>query len=140
MSGSKNEFASIFNWQTANPVLTFLPSNYYTGSPPSGEQIGPLIGTTPIYTNIVRMSKMDNQGIEVTWTGDIAGTFSVEASNSGINFYPLTFNPVIVQPAGSPGGFLVNLNQFPFTWVMLIYTNVTGTGNITAYSQYKSLS
>lgn len=83
---------------------------------------------------------MDNQGLEVTWTGTPTGTFSVQVSNSGINFYALTFNPALAQPAGSAGGYAVNLNQLPFKYMMLKYVNASGTGVLTVYGQQKDLN
>lgn len=83
---------------------------------------------------------MDNQGLEVTWTGTPTGTFQVMVSNSGINFYALTFNPGLAQPSGSASGYAVNLNQLPFKYVMLQYTNASGSGSLTVYGQQKDLN
>lgn len=83
---------------------------------------------------------MDNQGLEVTWTGTPTGTLSVMVSNSGINFYSLTFNPVLTQPAGAAGGYAIDLNQVPFTYMMLKYVNASGSGTLTVYGQQKDLN
>ena len=83
---------------------------------------------------------MDNQGLEVTWTGTPTGTFEVFVSNSGKNFYSLTFSPPLGQPAGSADGYVVNLNQLPFKYVYLKYTNATGSGILTVYGQQKDLN
>lgn len=83
---------------------------------------------------------MDNQGLEVTWAGTPTGTFQVLVSNSGINFYALTFNPALAQPSGSASGYAVNLNQLPFKYMMLQYTNSSGSGTLTAYGQQKDLN
>lgn len=131
------------SWQGNNPATNFLPLNLTTqgqGSIPSGFLLGAMASTNTIYTQIVDVSRMDNMGLEVTWTGTPTGTFQVMVSNSGINFYALTFNPALAQPAGSAGGYAVDLNQLPFKYVMLQYTNSSGTGSLTVYAQVKDLN
>lgn len=142
MSG-KNQYPVTFNWQSANPASTFLPTNSYTsniGSQPSGVVNGVMSGTNTIYSQIVDVSRIDNQGLEVTWTGTPTGTFQVMVSNSSINFYALTFNPALAQPAGAPGGYAVDLNQLPFKYMMLQYTNSSGSGVLTVYGEQKDLN
>src|SRR5271165_3434178 len=126
------------SWQATNPTIGFLPLNINSqsqGSPPSGVLLGAMSGTNTIYTQIVDVSRMDNCGLEVTWTGTPTGTFSVMVSNSGINFYSLTFNPLLAQPSGSASGYAIDLNQLPFKYFMLQYTNTSGTGSLTVYAQ-----
>ncbi len=139
MSG-KNQFPFPFNWQSSSPVTGFLPQKSPTGSAPSGTLSGTMATTATIYSQILDVSKIDNMGLEVTWTGTPTGTFSVMVSNSGINFYALTFNPVLAQPAGSASGYAVNLNQLPFRYIMLQYVNASGTGTLTVYGQNKDLN
>lgn len=140
MSG-KNQYPQIYNWQSSNPVTGFLPLKAnQTGSAPSGTLAGAMASTNVIYTQIIDISRMDNSGLEVTWTGTPTGTFQVMVSNSGINFYALTFNPALGQPAGSAGGYAVNLNQVPFKYMMLQYTNASGSGSLTVYGQMKDLN
>lgn len=132
-----------FSWQATNPATGFLPLNNNTnqqGSLPSGNISGAMASTNTIYSQIIDISRMDNMGLEVSWTGTPTGTFQVMVSNSGINFYALTFNPALTQPAGSPGGYAVDLNQLPFKYIMLQYTNSTGSGTLTAYGQVKDLN
>ncbi len=83
---------------------------------------------------------MDNAGLEVTWTGTPTGVFEVQVSNSGISFYSLTFDPVLGQPAGSSGGYAIDLNQLPFKYLLLKYTNASGSGTLTVYGQQKDLN
>lgn len=139
MSG-KNQFPLVFNWQATNPITSFLPTPYQSGSAPSGVLSGVMASTNTIYSQICDLSKMDNTGLEVTWTGTPTGTFQVLVSNSGINFYALTFSPVLAQPAGSAGGYAVNLNQLPFKYALLQYTNASGSGVLTVYGQNKDLN
>jgi hypothetical protein len=143
MSG-KNQFPVEFNWQSTNPSPAgILPPNNDTankGSIPSGVLNGAMTGTSTIYSQILDISRMDNMGLEVAWTGTPAGVFQVMVSNSGINFFALTFNPVLAQPSGSAGGYAVDLNQLPFKYIMLQYTNATGTGVLNVYGQEKDLN
>lgn len=139
MSGKKQN-PNTFNWQSANPATGFIPTHSPGGSSPSGTVAGTMASTNVIYTNIVSIAQIDNVGLEVTWTGTPTGTFEVFVSNSGINFYALTFDPVLGQPAGSASGYAVNLNQLPFTYIYLKYTNASGSGTITVYAQSKDLN
>jgi hypothetical protein len=83
---------------------------------------------------------MDNVGLEVTFTGTPTGTFQVMVSNSGINFYALTFNPALLQPSGSGLGYAVNISVLAFKYILLEYTNSSGSGNITVYGQMKDVN
>jgi hypothetical protein len=141
MSG-KNQSPIIFNWFTTNPSLTLLPLAVNQSQYPlsGGVQSGVMTGTSTIYSQIFDVSRMDNCGLEVSWTGTPTGTFAVFYSNSGINFYSLTFTPALAQPSGSAGGYLVNVNQEPFKWMQLQYTNTSGTGALTVYGQIKDLN
>lgn len=132
----KAHFTSELNWTSAAPT-TFNPNN-----PPtfSGVLTGTMSGTSTIYTNVYPVLLMDNGGIELTWTGTPTGTISVLMSVSGLNFYSLTFNPVLTQPAGAGGGYLINLNQEPFNYFALQYTNASGTGALTVYATFKDLN
>lgn len=139
----KAQFPSTFGWQTTSPAVGFLPApgpnqSVAGNSPSSGVITGTMSGTNTIYTNILGIRQMDNVGIEVTWTGTPTGTLTVMCSNSGVNFYSLTFNPVLGQPAGSGGGYLISLAGIPFQYLFLQYVNASGSGTITAYLQSKA--
>jgi Flp pilus assembly protein TadG len=140
----KSQFPSIFNWQTTSPVIGFLPAPgpgqdiAGNSKPLSGVIAGAMTGTSTIYTNILGLRQTDNQGIELTWTGTPTGTISVMVSNSGINFYALTFSPPLSQPGGSAGGYVISLTAIPFQYMFLQYVNASGTGTITTYSQCKA--
>jgi hypothetical protein len=141
--GHKNNFATILNWQATSPITGFLPLNNNTagkGSVPSGTSAGVMTGTNTIYSNILDCSRMDNIGFEINWTGTPTGTISILASNSGINFYALTFSPGLIQPAGSASGYLVNINQFSYRYIMAKYINASGVGALTIYPQFKDLN
>lgn len=140
MSG-KNQYPTVLNWQSTNPVTGFLPLNNNTqgsGSVPSGVTAGAMTGTSTIYSQILDLSRMDNAGLEVSWTGTPVGSVAYSGSNSGSFFFPVTL--VTAQPAGSAGGFGVNLNQWPYKYILLQYTNVSGTGVLSVVGQFKDLN
>ena len=140
----KAQFPNTFNWQSTSPVTTFLPipgpgSDVAGNSKPlSGVVFGTMSGTNTIYTNIIGTRQMDTQGIEITWSGNPVGTIQVMVSVSGINFYPLTYSPALAQPSGTAGGYVIQNAPFGFQYMMLQYTNTSGSGLISAYSQLKA--
>lgn len=139
----KSQFPSSFNWQSTSPVIGFLPApgpkqDVAGNSPKSGVLAGVMTGTNVIYTNILGIRQSDNIGLELTWTGTPTGTIEVMVSNSGINFYSLTFDPVLAQPSGSGGGYVVALMEIPFQYMFVRYTNTSGVGTITIYAQSKA--
>lgn len=135
MSG-KSKWSKEMTWETSTPV-PWVPN---LPEPPVGTATGAMASTNTVYTNIYETDLYDNVGIEVTWSGTPTGTIQVMCSNSGTTFYALTFDPVLGQPAGSAGGYLIDLNQLPFKYVMLQYTNSTGSGTISAYICSKDLN
>lgn len=139
MSG-KNQFPVTINWQSTNPQTNFLPANYQSGSPSSGVVSGTMSSTNTIYSQIIDVSKMDNLGFEVNWSGTPTGTLTVSVSNSGINWPNLTFSPVLAQPSGSAGFYALGLELFEFKYVMFSYTNVSGSGTLTIYGQNKDMN
>lgn len=140
----KAQFPSQFNFQSTSPVTGFLPAPgpgqdvAGNSKPLSGVKAGVMTGTSTIYSNIIGVRQMDNAGIEVAWTGTPTGTLQVMVSNSGINFNALTFNPALSQPAGSAGGLAIALRDLPFQYLMLQYTNASGSGTLTATGQFKA--
>ncbi len=139
MSG-KNQFIQPFNWQSADPAIGFLPTHQPSGSPASGTLAGTMSGTAVIYTNIIDVAKMDSIGLEVSWTSTAHGTLEVQGSNSGINWFTLTFDPALAQPAGTAGAYGIDLQQYPFKYLRLKYTNASSSGTITVYCQFKDLN
>lgn len=90
-------------------------------------------------SDIINVQYLDNVGLEVTWTGTPTGTITVEGSVSNSNYYSLTFNPTLTQPAGSSGGYLINLNQFPFVYYYVKYTRSSGTGTLNVWAAVKEV-
>lgn len=134
MSG-KDHFAATMTWVTSTPVP------FLVGRPnlPAGTAAGTMASTNVIYTNIIDVTLMDDLGLELTWTGTPTGTIEIMASVSGATFYALTFDPVLAQPAGSASGYLIDLEQFPFRYLMIKYTNASGSGSITAWLSGKDI-
>ena len=132
--GSKKRLSFEFNWSATQNVP------YSPNIPLSGVTGGVMTGTNTIYSNVVNTANTDNEGVEITWTGTPTGTVQVLCSESGIFFYALTFNPALGQPAGAAGGYLINVNQIPFRYFMLQYTNVSGSGLLTAWLGSKDLN
>lgn len=99
-----------------------------------------MAGTGVIYSQIIDISRMDNIGLEVAWTGSAVGVLEVLGSVSGINFPSLTFSPALAQPAGAAGEYLVGITQDQFKYILLRYTNTSGTGSLTVYGQCKDLN
>lgn len=139
MSG-KNQYPFTLNWQSTNPQTSFLPQPqlYAGGSQPSGVTSGTMSSTNTIYTNILCLERIDNVGLEVSWTGTPTGTLTYICSNSGKNFFPITLTTT--QPSGSAGGFGVNLNQLPYKYFMVQYTNASGSGVLSITGQSKDLN
>ncbi len=121
----KSQFTESLNW------VTVAPYPYIIQTPPtawSGVVAGPMTGTNTIYSDIIPVVWYDDLGLEVTWTGTPTGTIQIMGSASGVNFYALTFNPILAQPGGAAGGYLIDLQQFPWRYLMVQYTNTSGSG------------
>lgn len=101
---------------------------------------GVMTGTTTITSTPTFVGNVDNGGIEISWTGTPTGTITIQCSISNVTYYSLTFTPALTQPAGAAGGYLIDLNQIPFPWVQISYTNATGTGVLNAWTFYKDLN
>lgn len=89
---------------------------------------------------VIDASYQDNVGLEIAWTSANAeGTITIEASNSGDTFYALTFDPALTQPSSNNGGYLVNLNQFPYAFYRVKYTRSSGTGTLSVWASSKEV-
>jgi hypothetical protein len=99
-----------------------------------------------ITSSVIDVLQTDNIGLQVTWTSaNAVGTITVEGSvdydphfETG-TFYALTFDPVLTQPNSDNGGYLVNINQFPWPYVRVVYTRSSGTGTLTVNISVKSI-
>jgi len=88
----------------------------------------------------------DNIGFQIKWDGDAVGEITVEGSNNHDpakhvqgDFYSLTFDPVLAQPAGVSGGYLININQFPFQWIRVAYASDSGAGSFECWLTSKEI-
>lgn len=141
--GVKRRNSWEFNWSSTNPA-PYVPNsagqNVIGTTPTQHPSAGVMSGTNTIYSNIQDISNTDNQGLELSWTGTPTGTLQVLVSESGVNFYPLTFSPSLGQPAGSSGGYVIDLNQVPWRYLMLQYVNASGSGSLTAWLGSKDIN
>lgn len=94
---------------------------------------GVMTGTTTILSAAFNIENVDNIGIQVDWTSTAVGTISVLASIDGVTYHALTFDPVLAQPAGTAGGYVIDLNQVPFPWLKVKYVNTSSTGILNVY-------
>lgn len=99
-----------------------------------------MASTNTIYTDIVDVTIKDNLGLQIDWTGTPTGTLSVMASTNGTIAHAVTFSPALAQPAGSSGGYMVDLNNFPWKYIFLQYVNASGAGTITAWITTKDVN
>jgi len=82
---------------------------------------------------------LDDMGVHFIWTGSPTGTLAVNASNDNVNFFALTFNPAITQPAGSASNTGAAIITFPWKWIQVSYTASTGSGSLTALLTGKAI-
>lgn len=97
-------------------------------------------GTSTHISSVTNITNLDNIGLQLNYTGTMAGTFLVECSPDNIIYDSLTFNPVITQPSGASGHYLISLNQVPWQFVRVSYTNVSGSGVINVTITGKDLN
>ena len=138
----KNLAPISFQWQIANPATNFLPNNPSInsgGSAPSGVVNGVLSSTNTIYSQIIEVSRMDTVGLSVNFTGTASGTFSVMVANSDVIFNSLTFSPALSQPSGSNLSYFINISQLGAKYLMLQYTNTSGSGTLVVTGLIKDI-
>lgn len=132
--GVKKRNSLLLNWSSTSPIP------YSPNTPLSGVTIGAMASTNVIYSNITDISNSDNQGLDISWTGTPTGTLEIMASEGGSNFFDFTFDPPITQPAGSAGGYGVSLNQVPWRYILVKYTNASGSGSLSIWLGSKDLN
>jgi hypothetical protein len=112
-------------------------------------QNGAMVGTSTITSAAQNIDNLDNVGLEVTWSGTPTGMLTVLGSISAglfgvpddlVNYYAFTFDPALPQPLGAPGGYLIDLNQVPFTSLEVSYTNTGGDGILNVFLFKKDLN
>lgn len=89
------------------------------------------ISSTNTYTSpVFNAINLDNIGLDVVFTGTPTGTLTVNCSIDGVVFTSLTFNPVLTQPSGGNLRYLISLNQLPYPYLQVSYTNSSGSGTL----------
>ncbi len=99
-----------------------------------------LSGTNTVTSPTFNCSNLDNLGLQIAFTGTMAGTLTVNCSVDNVHFLALTFSPVLTQPTGANLNYLIDLNQLPFPYLQVAYTNTSGTGTLTVYLSAKDLN
>ena len=98
-------------WTTTTPVpYVYQPKTNGASTTTQGA----MSGTNTIYSQILDVStitRADNIGLEITWTGTPVGTIQIMCSVSDTTFYALTFNPALTQLAGTGGGYLMDITM-----------------------------
>lgn len=122
-----------------------IPSNWDQinlkgGSGPHIINAGVMTGTTVIQSSPFNVQNLDNVGLQVKWTGAAVGTIEVIVSVDGVNYDALTFDPVLTQPAGTAGSYVISLNQLPFPYMKVRYTNASSTGVLDVWLSAKDLN
>jgi hypothetical protein len=93
-------------------------------------QSGSMTGTSTIASQSFDVSGFKSASFEFSWTGTPTGTITIIGSISNSSFFPFTFSPNLVQPAGSAGGFLVSLDELPYPYLKVQYVNSSGSGTL----------
>jgi hypothetical protein len=103
---------------------------------------GPVsVSSTNTYTSeTFNCADFDNIGLQVEFVGTMTGTLVVNCSIDNANWTSLTFNPALSQPAGSSLTYLIDLNQLPFPYLQLSYTNSSGSGTLAVFVSGKDLN
>lgn len=114
---------------------SFVPNNYITNVPPvSGDMSADITGPVTV------LDRMDQVCIQIDWTSsDAIGVISIQGSVNGVDFYDLTFDDPIAQPASNDGGYLVNLALIPFTYLRVFYDRTSGSGDMNVYISCKGV-
>lgn len=101
--------------------------------------------TTTLTSNAVGIQFMDNISMQMVWTGSPTGAFAVQGSLDYKQLAPGGVIPPTIENAGtwtaitlspspaatgSSGDWLLDLNQLSFPWIRIVYTPVSGSGNL----------
>jgi hypothetical protein len=101
---------------------------------------GVMTGTASLGSTVIPILNGDNFSVQVRWTGTPTGTINFCLSNDQINYDNLVFSPAIIQPIGTAGGFTANMTFLATGWFQMQYTNISGTGSLTAILVGKDLN
>jgi hypothetical protein len=99
------------------------------------------VSSTTVYTSAsTDINQAHNIGLDIRFTGTMVGTLTVNCSNDNVVFTPLTFSPALSQPNGSNLNMLIDLNQVPYRYIQVQYTNASGSGTLTSLLTSKDLA
>lgn len=101
---------------------------------------GVMAGTGVITSNPVNVKGYSWGSLQVDYTGTPTGTFSVLGSVDNITYRSLTFDPVLTQPSGSAGGYLISLAPYSYPFLEVSYTNASGSGTLNVKFFSKALA
>lgn len=101
--------------------------------------VGALIDTataSTTTTSVLEMRTLAGMSVQVDY-GAITGTIALQASNDNVTYYSTADD--FTAPAGSPGGYLVELAHLRARFYRLVYTHSSGTGllKLTVYVKGK---
>lgn len=98
---------------------------------------GVMTGTNVLHSGPMDMMSMPYAAFEAIWTGDPVGTFTIDGSIDGVNWYDT--GSEVTNPSGTPASTLENLG-FPagFRYIRLSYTNASGNGLLTINGMAKA--
>lgn len=105
-----------------------------------------------IISSVCFIKHVDSVGIDLSWTGEPVGSFSVQVSNSFKGGTPptggplqagswtsLPLNPTPQAVGSSTSGWFININQMSGSYMRVVFTSSTATGVLNAYFSGKSL-
>lgn len=100
--------------------------------------------TGNITSDPLAVQNFDDFGFEVAFSGAPSGTFSVEVSNSKINWQTVPLydddgNVVSPQASGGPANHWINLNQINGNWLRLNYNFLSGSGTLDVWATGKNI-
>lgn len=90
----------------------------------------------------VGVQYLDNSGVQVKFSGNAVGVFSVEAS---INYDPVKqVGDFVELDFGGPittdeSSFLINMKQLPYSFIRVKYTSTSGSGSCDIWTTAKEL-
>lgn len=110
-----------------------------------------MTGVTVYTSSASNIMYYDNVAVQLQWTGNPTGVFQVQNSldyNPGQpqskgevqagTWVPITLNPVPAAVTTATSSWTIQLDDLPFPWVRVLYTNSTGSGVLTGYISGKS--
>jgi hypothetical protein len=108
-----------------------------------------MTGTSVLTSPNINIKFLDNEGVQLHFTGTPTGTFQVQVSNDHDesdagnviavgNWVSVVLNPAPVA-AGALGDIYIDLNQLSAMWIRVVYTNSSGVGVLTGFIAAKAV-